>query len=218
MTNPGSALLRSKGLLIALMVLGVIAVVVVGLLASGGDDKPEAINNAEPSPSATATVAPTTATPSPTKATTTAPVKQPKSTLKCIRPDELFNVEGADVDTLRPDCGDEVVAEGAPLGFGCGGRYPTIMYKTTTAKSKATVCGTNSSGEDLRMVTKGEGGGTLDLKANYEPGLDAFVAKNDGATYIIEAYNGSLTVDRNGTKDRQETDNWISLDNESDYD
>lgn len=217
MTNPVSVLLRSKGLLFALLILAVVGVVTVGLLTMS-DDKPEAINTVDPSPSATPSTTPTTPSPTPTKETPT--VEVPDSTLKCIGPDELFNVEGADVDTLRPDCGDAVtpIGQAAPLGLGCGGTYPTIMFKTSTETSKATVCGTNSSGEDLRMVTKVDNGPALDLKAEYEPGLDAFVARKDGTTYLIEAYNGSLTVKKAGAADRQESRDWISLDNESDYD
>ena len=140
--------------------------------------------------------------------------------VKCTKPGDLFNVAGDDVDTLPPDCGAKVVPVGgrAPLRLGCGGTYPTIMFKTTTAKSKTTICGTNSSGEKVRMVTRPNGGTALDLPSAYDPGLDAFVAKKDGTTYIVEPHNGSLTVEKDGTTQRQNSSDGISLDNESDYD
>ena len=68
------------------------------------------------------------------------------------------------------------------------------------------------------MVTQPNGGATVDMVADYDPDLDAFVANKNGTTYILEAYNGSLTVTENGSRDRQVSKDWLSLDNESDYD
>ncbi|MBC7594250.1 MAG: hypothetical protein H7288_09970 [Kineosporiaceae bacterium] len=92
------------------------------------------------------------------------------------------------------------------------------MLKTATAKSKTTICGKNSSGEDNYTVTRPNAGATVDMVADYDPGLDAFVAKKNDATYILEAYNGSLTVRKSGSTDRQVSKDWLSLDNEPDGD
>ena len=56
------------------------------------------------------------------------------------------------------------------------------MLKTTTAKSKTTICGKNSSGEDNYMVTRPNAGATVDMVADYDPGPYAFVAKKGGTT------------------------------------
>lgn len=216
MSNANGVRAPSKGWLIVLLALAVAAVCVFGLLRLE-DDKPAAINTVDGLPTTAATTESTTATPTPTP-TKTPPVVA--SAPNCAKPGDLFNVAGADVDTLPPDCGTAVVPAGAtePLGLNCGGDYPTIMFKTTTAKSKTTICGTNSSGEDVRMVTEPNGGSALDMSSAYDPDLDAFVSKRDGATYVVEAYNGSLTVRKSGATDRQDSKDWLSLDNESDYD
>lgn len=216
MTNPSDARAPLKGWLIVLLALAVAAVCVFGLLRLK-DDKPAAANTVEGTPTTAAPTEATMASPTPT------PTKTPSAaapTPKCAKPGDLFNVAGDDVDTLPPDCGTTVVPAGAsqPLGLGCGGKYPTIMFKTTTAKSKTTICGTNSSGEDVRMVTEPNGGTALDMSSAYDPDLDAFVSKRDGTTYVVEAYNGSLTVRKSGATDRQDSKDWLSLDNEPDYD
>lgn len=213
MTKSNGARLPRKGWLIALLAVVVVGIGAYGLIRMTSDNAGP-VNDAVVTPSATATTEPTTASPTPTKKTS------PTATPTCAKPGDLFNVEGADVETLPPDCGVAVVPAETkkPLGLGCGGSYPTIMYKTTTARSKTTICGTNSSGEDVRMVTKPNGSSALDLDSAYDPGRDAFVSRQDGATYTVEAYNGSLTVKKDGKSDRQASRDWISLDNESDYD
>lgn len=212
--------LPSKGWLIALVALVVVALCVFGLLRLNDDDS-KAANTIEATPTATATPQSTTeatsASPTPSETPTTPAAAPP---VKCAKPGDLFNVAGDDVDSLPPDCGARVVPAGgsAPLGLGCGGAYPTIMFKTTTAKSKTTICGKNSSGEANYMVTRPNGGASVDMAADYDPGLDAFVAEKNGTTYIVEAYNGSLTIKTSGSTDRQVSYDWLSLDNEPDGD
>ena len=209
----------SKGWLIALLALLVVALGVFGLLRLKAGNT-TAANTIDRIPTATATTQVTTASPTPSKTPTTSTTPVAAKPVKCAKPGDLFNVAGDDVNTLPPDCGAKVVPAGgsAPLGLGCGGAYPTIMFKTTTAKSKTTICGKNSSGEANYMVTQPNGGATVDMVADYDPDLDAFVANKNGTTYILEAYNGSLTVTKNGSRDRQVSKDWLSLDNESDYD
>lgn len=214
-----NARVPSKGWLIALLALLVVALGVFGLLRLKAGNT-TAANTIDRTPTATATTQVTTASPTPMKTPTTSTAPVPAKPVKCAKPGDLFNVAGDDVNTLPPDCGAKVVPAGgsAPLGLGCGGAYPTIMFKTTTAKSKTTICGKNSSGEANYMVTQPNGGATVDMVADYDPDLDAFVANKNGTTYILEAYNGSLTVTENGSRDRQVSKDWLSLDNESDYD
>ena len=199
---------RNKRVLIALLALAVAAVAVFAFwrLASGDDDKADPVNNP------TITSAPTdepTASPTPTK--------KPK----CEGP----NTDLADLpdDSLLPDCGAPVVTteqeKKTGLGLGCGGRYPVILYKTTTSASDTSICGTTSSGEDFRMVTQKRGGPVLDMPGSYDPQRDAFVAKKDGTSYAVLAYNGSLVVTKNGESTTEDSDDdWISLDNEDDFD
>lgn len=209
----------SKRWLVALVALVVVALGVFGFVRLKNENA-KGVNTIDGTPTATATPQATTAsrTPSKTPATSTTPVAA--TPVKCAKPGDLFNVAGDDVDTLPPDCGAKVVPAGgnAPLGLGCGGAYPTIMFKTTTAKSKTTICGKDSSGEANYMVTQPNGGASVDMVADYDPGLDAFVARKNGTTYIVEAYNGSLTVKKSGSTDRQVSKDWLSLDNEQDGD
>ena len=216
MTHPSGSRVPAQGWLVALLALAVAAVCVFGLLRLN-NGKAKAINTIGKSPTAIATTQATTTSPTPSKTPTTPAAT---ASVRCAKPGDLFNVAGNDVDTLPPDCGAAVVPAGgsAPLGLGCGGAYPTIMFKTTTAKSKTTICGKNSSGEDNYMVTQTHGGTAVDMKAEYDPVLDAFVARKNGTKYIVEAFNGSLTVKKSGSTDRQRSTDWLSLDNESDYD
>lgn len=209
----------SKRWLIALSALIVVALCVFGLVRLKNENA-KGVNTIDGTPTATATPQATTASPTPSKAPETSTTPVAATPVKCAKPGDLFNVAGDDVDTLPPDCGAKVVPTGgsAPLGLGCGGAYPTIMFKTTTAKSKTTICGKDSSGEANYMVTQPNGGASVDMVADYDPGLDAFVAKKNGTTYIVEAYNGSLTVKKSGSTDRQVSKDWLSLDNEQDGD
>jgi hypothetical protein len=104
------------------------------------------------------------------------------------------------------------------LGLGCGGTYPVILYKTTTTDAKTSICGRDASGESFRFVTNADGGEVLDLRGSYNPGSDSFVATKDGVRYEVHAYDGTLLITRNGSTTTQRSRDWISLDNESDYD
>ncbi|AWB93312.1 hypothetical protein C3E78_14450 [Aeromicrobium chenweiae] len=151
--------------------------------------------------------------------------KTPKATApkKCEGPNTQFNVEGIRQESLLPDCGVAAPVTASEqkksgLGLACGGSYPVILYKTTTTGAKTSICGRTSSGEDFRFVTKASGGQIVDLKGDYDPQLDAFVAQKDGVSYAVQAYDGTLVVEKDGRTTRQKASDWISLDNESDYD
>lgn len=209
------------------MFIGVAVVIAVAVVAAvlwrmGGDDDAKAAasptrQTATPSPSPTAA----TTTPTP-EATTPTPTPTPTASPSCEGPDTVFNEEGVEKDTLLPDCGvapvSEPEREKSGLSLACGGDYPIILYKTTTSGAKTSICGTDSSGTDFRFVTQPTGGEVLDLKGRYEPDLDAFVATQDGATYAVQAYDGTLLITRNGQKTTQKASDWISLDNEPDTD
>lgn len=143
---------------------------------------------------------------------------------ECEGPDTLFNVEGVRQDSLLPDCGAKVVTRAeekkSGLDLGCGGKYPVILYKTTTEDASTSICGTNASGEVFRLVTKPDGDEVLDLKGRYDPGSDAFIGEDGSTQYAVLAYDGSLVVTGpDGVSRTQESDgDWISLDNESDFD
>lgn len=209
------------------MLVGLLALVVVGVCVFGlvrlKDRHADAVNTVQDQTTSTtgttattATTSPATTEPSVTASPSLAPIVRPK----CVGPSDLTNVSGGDLDTLPADCGNTPVPAGSkqPLGLACGGKYPVIMFKTTTTSAKTSICGVNSSGEFNYMVTKPNGGTAVDMKAEYSPGLDAFVAKKNGVTYIVEAYNGSLTIKKAGSTEREVSKDWISLDNESDYD
>lgn len=203
-------------MIIGVAVLIVLAVVVAVLwrTAGGDDDQAEAV--AAPVRPAT-TAPPTETTPTPA-ATTPTPTPTPTESPSCEGPDTVFNEEGVEKDTLLPDCGvapvTEPQREKSGLSLACGGSYPVILYKTTTTGAKTSICGSDSSGADFRFVTQPKGGDVVDLKGRYEPDLDAFVASADGATYTVQAYDGTLLVTKNGKKSSQKSSDWISLDNE----
>lgn len=210
-----SASPRRKPLLVALLVLAVVAVLGLAVWQIGGDDEAEPLaTGVEPS-----TSAPTTASPS-----TSEPTATPDRTRKpeCEGPDTQFNVEGVRQDSLLPDCGTKPVTQTQEkkqgLGLACGGSYPVILYKTTTSGAKTSICGKDASGVELRLVTKPTGGEIVDVKGEYDPATDAFVAKKDGTSYAVQAYDGTLLVRKDGQTSTQRSSDWISLDNESDYD
>jgi hypothetical protein len=155
--------------------------------------------------------------PTPTKTTTKAPAE-----VACEGPDTQFNVEGVEQDSLLPDCGTTPVTQAqqkkSGLGLACGGSYPVILYKTTTSDARTSICGKDASGEKFRLVTKPKGGEVVDLPGSYDPSLDAFVAKKDGTRYVVQGYDGTLLVVKDGRTTTQKSSEWISLDNESDYD
>lgn len=214
-----SAFPRNKFVAIAMTVLVVAGVIAVAALRLGGDD-------AEPLATATrTTAAPTTPVPTteaPTTTPTPTPSPTPSTTASCEGPDTLFNEEGTEQDSLLPDCGVAPVTapeqEKSGLSLACGGSYPVILYKTTTSGAKTSICGVDSSGVDFRFVTQPTGGETVDLKGTYEGQLDAFVAKDGSTTYTVQAYDGTLLVNRDGKKTTQRSSDWISLDNEPDSD
>lgn len=214
-----SASSRRKPLLLVVAALAIVALVVVAAWRLGGDEEvsrnelPIAeVTSASPSPEAS-----TTPTPKEKKAAKT------KVTKDCEGPDTQFNVEGIRQESLLPDCGAPAPVTPAEqkktgLDLSCGGSYPVILYKTTTTGAKTSICGRTSSGEEFRFVTQAAGGETVDVKGEYDPQLDAFVAQKDGVSYAVQAYDGTLVVKKDGRTTRQTSSDWISLDNESDYD
>ncbi|MET0931930.1 MAG: hypothetical protein ABWX74_20615 [Aeromicrobium sp.] len=216
-----SASPRSKSVLVGVVVLVVAVVIAIALWRAGGD------GDAEPlaAPTQETTTPPTTPTPTPEETTTPSPSPTPTPTSTsptCEGPDTVFNEDGTKKDTLLPDCGvapvDQAEQDKTGLGLACGGSYPVILYKTTTTDAKTSICGRDSSGADFRFVTKPTGGAVVDLKGRYEPDLDAFVASQDGTTYTVQAYDGTLLVTKDGKKSTQPASDWISLDNEADTD
>jgi hypothetical protein len=210
-----SASPRRRTLLVTLLVLAVVAVIGVVVWQLGGDDEAEPLaTSVDPTTSAPTTASPSTSTSTPT------PEKTKK--VECEGPDTQFNVEGVRQDSLLPDCGTQPVTQAEQdkkgLGLACGGSYPVILYKTTTSGAKTSICGKDASGVEFRLVTKPTGGETVDVKGQYDPDTDAFVAKKDGTSYAVQAYDGTLLVSKDGRTTTQKSSDWISLDNESDYD
>ncbi|MFI5426411.1 hypothetical protein [Aeromicrobium sp. UC242_57] len=202
-------------------VAAVVVLLVAGAFALrqlGGDDDQATPLTTQSSDAPATTTPPPTPTP---EATTTTPTPQ-KTTGPCEGPDTQFNVEGVKQDSLLPDCGTAPVTQAeekkAGLGLACGGSYPVILYKTTTTDAKTSICGRDASGVDFRFVTKASGGDTVDAKGSYDPDLDAFVAESSGVSYAVQAYDGTLLVTKDGSTKKQKSSDWISLDNESDYD
>lgn len=200
---------RNRRALIALLAFGVTAVAVFALWRlTSGDDGKDATGPSTTSTSSAPTEEPTE-TPTPTE--------KPK----CEGP----NTDLTDLpdDSLLPDCGAPVVTteeqKKSGLGLGCGGTYPVILYKTTTSGSNTSICGTDASGEDFRVVTQAQGGPVLDMPGSYDPQRDAFVAKKDGTSYAVLAYDGTLIITKNGVSTTEDSNgDWISLDNEDDFD
>lgn len=211
---------RSRSVFIGLAVVVVAAVIAIAVWRLGGED--DAAEPLSTAPQET-TTAPTTA-PSPVETTTPTPTPTPTptSTASCEGPDTLFNEEGTEQDSLLPDCGVAPVTrpeqEKSGLGLACGGSYPVILYKTTTAGAKTSICGRDASGEDFRFVTQPKGGDVVDLKGDYDGQLDAFTAKDGDTSYLVQAYDGTLVVEQDGKTSKQKASDWISLDNEPDTD
>lgn len=208
---------RPKKVLVVLFALAVVAVVAFAFwrLTGGDDAKPLATGTDSTSSSAPTSEVTTTSTPTPS----------PKSsaTGKCDGPDTKLNLEGTSQDSLLPDCGNTPVTvqqqQKKGLGLACGGSYPVILYKTTTSGARASICGKDASGESFRLVTKPTGGEVVDAPGSYDPQQDAFVARKDGTSYVVQAYNGDLIVTKDGRTTTHSSDgDWVSLDNESDYD
>ncbi|WP_332666542.1 hypothetical protein [Aeromicrobium sp.] len=212
MSQPASQ--RPKRVLLALFAIAVVAVLAFAGWRLMADDDPA-------KPLATGTDS-TTTTATPSAPTTKPTTTKPTSTGACEGPDTQFNIEGVKQDSLLPDCGttpvtlDEQKDDG--LGLACGGSYPVILYKTTTTDAKTSICGKDASGESFRFVTKPDGGDVIDLPGSYEPQLDAFVAKQGDTKYAVQGYDGTLLITKDGSTTRQKSSDWISLDNEPDYD
>lgn len=205
---------RPKKVFVILFAIAVVAVLAFAGWRLMGDDDP-----VDPLATGTDSTTSTATTSAPTAKTTT---PKPTSTASCEGPDTQFNVEGIEQDSLLPDCGTTPVTrdeqEKAGLGLACGGSFPVILYKTTTTDAKTSICGKDATGESFRFVTKPNGGEAIDLPGSYDPQLDAFVAKKDGTKYAVQGYDGTLVITKDGSTTKQESKDWISLDNEPDYD
>jgi hypothetical protein len=218
-----SAFPRNKYVAIVMTVLVVAGAIAVAVLRLGGDDAEP--RSAAPRTTTTATTSdptPEQTSSSPTPTPTPTPTA-PSASPSCEGPDTIYNEDGTEQDSLLPDCGIAPVTEPeqqkSGLSLACGGSYPVILYKTTTSGAKTSICGRDSSGSDFRLVTQPKGGGpVVDLKGRYESQLDAFVAKDGSTTYLVQAYDGTLLVDKDGRRTTQKSSDWISLDNEPDSD
>jgi hypothetical protein len=203
----------------AALIVCAVAVLLLWLVFGGGDDKPVA--------------SPTASTPAPTltpdQELTSEPEPEPSPTKTtassqdaCEGPDTQFNLEGERKDSLLPDCGTTPVNRAeqreSGLSLACGGSYPVILYKTTTTGAKTSICGKDASGVDFRFVTQVGDGPVLDLKGDYAWELDEFVATDGDTSYAVQAYDGTLRVAKGGKVSTQKSKEWISLDNEPDYD
>ena len=212
-----SASPRRKQLLAVVALVAVVAVVGLALLLKSGGDDAES-----PTASGVTGTTATTSPPTTAEATTEQPTDAPSVAPTCEGADTQFNVEGTEQESLLPDCGTapvtKVEEKKSGLGLGCGGSYPVILYKTTTSDAKTSICGKDASGESFRVVTKPTGGDTVDVKGIYDPQLDAFVGEDGDTSYTVQAYDGTLLVTKDGTTKTQKSSDWISLDNESDYD
>lgn len=216
MSNPNEPEAASKSWLIALTAVTVLAICAFGF-ARLSDHHAKPANTVDGQSTSDGT--PSANGPddkSPSGSGSFVPIVRPR----CVGPGDLTNVAGRDQQTLPADCGNKPVPQNSnkALGLACGGKYPVIMFKTTTKSSRTTICGVDSSGEVNYMVTKPNGGKAIGMSAEYAPGLNAFVAHKNKVTYIVEAYNGSLAIKKAGSTHREVSKNWISLDNESDYD
>ncbi|WP_313405331.1 hypothetical protein [Aeromicrobium sp.] len=188
------------------------------MLSSGGGSDDEAA-----APPTTAPSDPVlTADPSrqaPVPEPTTEPTTQP-TVKECEDEDTKFNADGTQGDSLLPDCGQTPVtkeqAKDDGLSLACGGDYPVILYKSTTADAKTSICGRDAVGDRFRVVVAPSGEGTLDLSGSYDWRRDVYVAKDGDTRYELHAVDGSLHVTRGGSTQVQESKDWISLDNETD--
>ncbi len=206
---------------VRLLLVGLLVVALAGLggwaLLRGGDEaEPLAAPSSSPTedgPTTSSSPSPT-GTPSPTESASTG----------CEDDRNPVNVEGAELDSLPPDCGARVVnlrqQEASGLDLGCGGKYPVILYKTTTTDgSKASVCGTNASGERFRVVVKPAGEKVRDLPGEYDASNDAFLGEDGSTLYEVVGRNGSIVVStESGSRTLESDGDWSSLDNEGDGD
>lgn len=199
------------------VVVAVMAVAVALWRFGGQEEGPESLPTRPPATSSPEPVL----TPDPETTTEAAP-KPVKTDIPCEGPTTQFNVEGIRQESLLPDCGTAPVTEAeqdeSGLGLACGGSYPVILYKTTTSGAKTSICGKDASGMEFRFVTQPSGGKIVDLAGYYDPDFDTFVADEGDTNYAVQAYDGTLLITEGGTTKSQKASDWISLDNESDYD
>lgn len=213
---------QSTGIRRAMLLVAVVVTVMavaVALWRMGDDDGSAEPLAARPSTSSTPE---RVLTPAPSTVTEDAPKPKKKKAGPCEGPTTQFNVEGVKQDSLLPDCGTTPVTEAeqseSGLSLACGGSYPVILYKTTTSGAKTSICGKDASGVEFRLVTQARGGETIDLAGYYDPDFDTFVADQGDTNYAVQAYDGTLLVTEDGRTTSQKASDWISLDNESDYD
>ncbi len=187
-------------------------------LVSSGDTDDRASDEpaGTPTPVETLSVEPSRDVPAPRSEPTTEPTVEVTA---CDDESTLGDPEGTG-ETLLPDCGEPPVTHQQQrrqgLSLGCGGKFPVILYKSTTAGGKVSVCGRNAVGDDFRVVIKPDGADLLDLPGDYDWRQDAYVADHDGTTYEIHAVDGSLHVTRGGATQVHESSDWMSLENETD--
>lgn len=190
------------------------------LLLGGADD-----DRADSAPTASAPTATDDAlTIDPQTSTGTAPqtTETPTATASpaCEDATTRYNENGDQGDSLLPDCGQTPVTKAEEkdegLSLACGGRYPVILYKSTTSGAKTSICGRDAVGDRFRVVIKPDGQDTLDLDGTYAWRQDAYVAEHEGTRYVLHAVDGMLEVTKDGRTTRQESSDWISLENEGD--
>lgn len=204
-----------------LLVLAVVATLGAfgwSLLSSGGSDDEASAPATTSTPSAPVlSVDPTREAPAPTP--TTEPTTEPTPG-ECEDENTRFNADGTQGDSLLPDCGQTPVTKQEQqvegLSLACGGDYPVILYKSTTAGAKTSICGKDAVGDRFRVVIRPEGGDTLDLSGTYDWRNDVYVAEREGTRYELHAVDGSLHVTQGGQTRVQDSKDWISLDNEID--
>lgn len=217
---------RRRIILVAVVALAVVILVAVVIWRVNGAEDTDPASAAASSPTSPGA----TASPSATEESkATRNEKKDGSVLKqstsgtptCEDATTQFNREGVEKGSLLPDCGGTPPVtrqqqKVSGLGLACGGSYPVILFKTTTSGAKTSICGKTTSGETFRLVSRPTGGETVDIAGSYDPQRDAFVASKGGTRYLVEAYSGDLVVVENGRSTKQESSDYISLDNEPD--
>lgn len=202
---------------IPLLGIVALAVVLVLFLRSASDQN---ASDAGPGASLPTLVTPST-TPSTTPSSARPSTRPTTPGVDCEGPETQFNIEGEPQSSLLPNCGTEAAVTVAEekksgLGLACGGAHPSILFKTTTPGSTVSICGKDAVGVDFRVVVRERGGKVRDMPGEYVWQRDAFVGEAGGVRYEIRGYDGSVHITRKGTTTVQESDDWISLDNEHD--
>lgn len=207
-------------LVVAIVVtLGAFGLFLLGV--GGSDDQadapPSASTATSKTPEPVLTASPGTQVQTKPETTKTSPAP---TTPTCEGPTTVFNEDGTQTESLLPDCGQKAVTKveetKAGLGLACGGDYPVILYKSTTSGAKASICGKDNVGDRFRVVIKPAQSDAQDLSGTYAWRKDAWVAKDGGTTYVLNAVDGSIEVTRDGKTKVLKSSDWISLDNETD--